>query len=410
MQGNSSDNAGVVIVGAGHAGGLTAGTLRDLGYSDPVTLIGDEPVPPYERPPLSKQYLDGSFPFERLLLRPESFYREQGIALQLKDRACAIDRLRRRVTLSSGKTVGYDTLVIATGSRPRPLPVPTGGAPLHYLRDAVDARELAVGLAGGRHITVIGAGFIGLEIAATAHARGCRVTLLEAAPRPLARGVIPEISDYFAGLHREKGIELRVSTTVEVVDIVDGRPRIQTSDGKGIDCDTVLVAIGVEPNDELARGCGLDVRNGIVTDEFGRTNDPAILAVGDVACRFDPLVERHLRLESWQNAQDQAIVAARTITGNTATQALVPWFWSDQFDTNLQVVGAPKQWDRVIWRASPPATSFVAIQVHGNRIVGALGVNSGREIRSIRRLLAQNVRIDPHMLTRTDIRIEEACL
>jgi 3-phenylpropionate/trans-cinnamate dioxygenase ferredoxin reductase subunit len=393
-----------VILGAGQAGGWAAQTLRAEGFDGRITLVGDEAWPPYERPPLSKRLLAGDEGPEIAFLRDQGFYREHDVELRLGCRALALDRGGKRVTLDDGDTLPYDRLLLATGARVRRLALP--GADLegiHYLRTIDDALALRAGLASGAALVIVGAGYIGLEVAAAARGRGCRVTVIEMQDRPLSRVVAPEISSFLAEVHREQGVAILTGTGVTAFEGTGRVERIVCTDGSTHDADLVVIGVGIAPEQTLAVESGLDADDGVLVDQYGRTSDQAIYAAGDVANRPAPATGRRLRLESWQNAQNQAVAAARAMLGKGEPYDEIPWFWSDQYDLNLQIVGAPAAWDRVILRGDPGERRFVAFYLRDEVVVCANAVNSPRELRFARRLIEQGKPVPAEALADPDV-------
>ena len=383
--------AATVIVGAGQAGGEAALALREADPAGAITIVGDEPHAPYERPPLSKDVLTGDAEPAVTYLRDRAFYAERGIDLRLDASVTAIDRSGRGVALSDGSSLAYDRLLIATGARARRLDLPGGGLDgVFYLRDIDDSLRLRAALVPGARLVVIGGGYIGLEVAASARKRGCEAMVVELAGRIMNRVVAPEMSDHFAALHRAAGVEIRTATTVAAIE-GDGRVReLALSDGTRVAADAVVIGVGIVPNVELAEDAGLEVDDGIRVDAFARTADPGVFAAGDATNHFNPLLGRSLRLESWQNAQNQAIAAARNMAGAEAAYAEIPWFWSDQHGVNLQMVGAPESWDQVVRRdaaGAGDAERFTLFYLAGDRLVAANAVDNARDIRPSRLLI-----------------------
>ena len=382
----------VVIVGAGQGGLQVAASLREGGFDGAIVLVGDEPGLPYQRPPLSKGYLTGEVGADRLLLRREAFYVDRRIDLLAGERAVAIDRPGRRVRLASGGALAYDHLVLATGARDRPLPVP--GAELDgvlRLRTRAEAELLRQRLAGGvRDAVVVGAGFIGLEFASVAAKLGARVHVIEMTRRPMARAVSPDVSAFFHAAHAGAGAGILFGATVARLVGADGRVAgVETGDGLRIPADLVVVGIGVVPNTELAAGAGLAVDDGIVVDEHLLTADPAISAVGDCAAYPSRFAAGRVRLESVQNAVDQArCVAARLAGRPPAPYAAVPWFWSDQGKLRLQIVGLTAGHDVAVVRGDVEGGAFSVFCFRGRRLVGIESVNRPADHMAGRRLLA----------------------
>ncbi|WP_159346016.1 NAD(P)/FAD-dependent oxidoreductase [Roseomonas harenae] len=397
----------IVIVGAGQAGGRAAETLRAAGFQGSVVLVGEEPLPPYERPPLSKDVLGGKAAPETTFLRPAEGYAELGIELRLGMRVNAINPCARQLRLADGSALPYDRLLLATGAHARRLAIAGADSPeVHYVRDMADSLRLRTALRPDARVLIIGAGFIGLEVAATARAAGCAVTIIESAPHPLARVATPEIGAFFADLHRAQGVDLRMGSSVTAIE--PGTPSLAyTNTGETIEADVVVIGVGAVPNTELAEEAGLEVADGIVTDSFGRTSDPAIFAAGDATRHLNPLLGRHIRLEAWQNAQNQAIAAARTMAGQPTEHAEIPWFWTDQYEVNMQFAGAPLSWDQIVWRGPPTAKRSSAFLLREGIVVGGICINNGREMRPIRQLIATSRAADPAALADPAVKLVE---
>ena len=399
---------GVVIVGAGQAGGRCAEALRAAGFTGRVTLVGDEVHLPYERPSLSKEMLLGEDGEGISWVRPEQTYAADRIGLRLGQRAVAINRAARSVVLASGEQVGYGALVLATGARVRRLSVPGAeAAPLHFIRTIEDSRALRPRLIPGARVLVIGAGFIGLEVAAAARQRGAVVTVIEAADRVMGRAVPPEISAHHAALHRAHGVMLQLGTGVASLAQEGETIIVRSTQGEAFHADVVVAGIGIEPNDELAREAALATDRGVMVDEVGMTEDPHIFAAGDVARHYNPLLGRHILLESWQNAQNQAIAIARIIAGGNAPYAEIPWFWSDQFGVNLQVVGLPVADAHTILRGSLGEGPSLLLQTQDGRVVSACGLGAPREVRFAKDLIASGVSLDEATLANPKTRLAD---
>lgn len=380
---------GIVIVGAGHAGGILADAVRTQGHDGPICLIGDEDTLPYQRPPLSKGYLLGEVSTEQLHLRPSEFYTAKAIELIAGVHVTAIDRAEKQVRLSTGATRPYESLVLATGARPRLLDVP--GADLsgiHALRTLADVDAIRADLETAQSCAVIGGGFIGLEIAAVFSKIGKSVTVIEAADRLMGRAVSPAVSDFFLRLHRARGSVVHLSSGVTGFSGDTSRlTGIETSHGT-ISADLAVVGIGVLPNDALARAADLPVDRGIVVDRAGRTADPAIFAIGDCCHADHALYPDRVRLESVQNAVDQAKLVANAVMGKPADYDVVPWFWSDQFDSKLQIAGLaqPGQTHQVY--EDETAGTLAVYHFDNNRLAAAETVNRARDHMSARRLIS----------------------
>jgi len=398
---NPQDSKTFVVVGGGHAAGRAIEALREGGFGGRIVLVGEEAWLPYERPPLSKDLLAGRATLDSLWVRTEDWYAQQGVKLMLGQRADAIDRQAARVLLADGRSVAYDRLLLTTGARARALRVEGADLPgVHAVRTIADTLALRERLQPGARLLVVGAGFIGLEVAAVARERGCEVTVLEAATHPLGRVAPPSVGSMFADLHRSFGAELRMASILtRIARGPDGRGLVAfAADGFEWQGDVVVAGIGSVPNTELAAEAGLAVDNGIRTDEFGRTSDPAIFAAGDATSHFNPLLGRHLRLETWQNAQNQAIAVARVMAGGDRPHAEVPWFWTDQHGINFQSAGAPLGWDEVLWRGEPGARPAMVFYRQDGAVVGGATINQGRQMRHLKQLIARRARVDGAVL------------
>jgi len=352
----STTSEETIVVGAGQAGFSFCAKLRELGYLGKITLVGDEPHAPYQRPPLSKAYLLGDMSLDRLLLRPSAFYQDQNIDLMTATQAIAIERDKKSLTLSNGTSLNYDRLVLATGSTPRRLPTSLSGDldGIYYMRSVADADGISPEFAPGKRALIVGGGYIGLEAAAVAAKRGVEVILIEAAERILQRVACSQTSDYFRKLHRSHGVDIREGVGLDALEGDNGRVSSAIlSDGSSLDVDFVIAGIGIVPNADLARDAGLNCENGISVDAMCRTSDPVIMAIGDCACF--PYNGTHLRLESVCNAIDQAQAAAAVVMGVDQPYEAMPWFWSDQYDTKLQIAGLSSGFDRIIVRAGETA-------------------------------------------------------
>ncbi len=384
----------IVVIGAGQAGASLAARLRALGHDGPLTLIGDEPAPPYQRPPLSKAYLLGQLARDRLFLRPEGFYAEQGIALRTGVTVTAIDRAARQVRLSDGAVLAYDMLALTTGGTPRRLPPAAGGdlAGVHVLRGIADADTLGPALRPGARMAVIGGGYIGLEVAAVAAGRGLEVTLIEAAPRILQRVAAPETADFFRALHAGHGVRM-IEGAGSARLVGAGRMQaVELADGTRIPADVAVVGIGIAPATGLAQAAGLALDNGIAVDAQGRTSDPHVWAAGD--CASFPVSGGRLRLESVPNAIDMAEAVAANMLGAGRPYVPQPWFWSDQYDVKLQIAGLCGEQDRVVVRADPagPRSHWYFA---GDRLLAVDAMNDARAFMLAKRLLAEGRSPDP---------------
>jgi 3-phenylpropionate/trans-cinnamate dioxygenase ferredoxin reductase subunit len=386
----------VLIVGAGHAGFQLAASLRQHGYGGRVCLINDEAHLPYQRPPLSKAYLKGEGRPDSLMFRPDKFYRDQNVEL-ISDRAVSIDRAARRLLLASSSSLEYGHLVLATGARNRLLDIPNANLDdVLYLRTLDESEVLRQRIASRRHVVVIGAGFIGLEFAATARARGLDVDVIELGARVMARAVTAEISDYFQERHTAAGIRIHLGVQATSIEADGGNVRgVSLSDGRHVPADLVLVGVGVLPNAELAAEAGLKVAAGIIVDEQLLTSDPDISAIGDGALFASPRFGGSLRLESVQNATDHARCVAARLTGDAKAYDGQPWFWSDQGEDKLQIAGLTTGYDRVVVRGDRAQRSFSAFCYRDGQLVGIESVNRAGDHMFGRRLLAANGSITP---------------
>ena len=395
----------IIIVGSGQAGGWAAQTLRKEGFDGKVVLVGDEPHYPYERPPLSKAVLSGEALAESTHLIKTDAFEKLGLDWRPSVRVKSIDRVDKEVMLSTGEQIGYDKLILCNGGRARPMNVPGADLPgLFTLRSIDDAHALGKQLLPGKKIVVVGGGWIGLEVAATARKKGVEVTVVEATTRLCERTVPPEISEYLSRLHSRHGTQVILDVGVAGFSRnAEGRLMVALSDGRELVCDAVVIGIGLIPNDELARDAGLECDGGIVVDAQCHTSDPDILAAGDVASWHCHWAGRRKRLESWQNAQEQGIAAARSALGHDVNHQPLPWFWSDQYDTNLQIYGMPDPSHRVVVRGDCQSDSFVLFYLDGNQIRSALGPNAARDLRFARRLIESRKSIDPKLLADTHV-------
>lgn len=389
--------SGAVIVGTGQAGFQTAASLRAEGFQESITLIGEEPQIPYQRPPLSKGFPLGTQDLESIELRPKNFYADHQINLLPGERVTALDRTARQVTLASGNRVPYDELVLATGARNRLLPVK--GADLDgvlYLRSLDEAIALKERLKTAQEIVVIGGGFVGLELAAVASSLGKSVTVLEALPRLMSRVVAPIISDFYRELHSNKGVRVFCGAYVsEVAGTGSAVQEVALSDGRRFPADLVLVGIGVVPNSELARDAGLRISNGIAVNEYLQTDDENVFAIGDCAEHPCIFAGARIRLESVQNAADQAQYVAAAIAGRPAPYRALPWFWTDQFDIKLQMAGISHGHDRIATRGNPESGKLSVFYFRENQLVAIDSINRPLDHMIGRKLLAAAVPLTP---------------
>ncbi|HDR9056769.1 TPA: FAD-dependent oxidoreductase [Burkholderia vietnamiensis] len=389
-----------VIVGAGHAARRTAEALRARDADAPIVMIGAERELPYDRPALSKDALLNDGGEQRAFVRDAAWYDAQRIALRLGTRVDTIEREAQRVRLDDGTTLPYAKLVLATGSRVRTFGGPIdAGVAAHYVRTVADARALRAQLVRGRRVAVLGGGFIGLEVAAAARQLGCDVTVIDPAARLLQRALPEVVGAYAHRLHDERGVGFQMATLPRAIRAAAGGGAIVETDRGDVHADVVVVGIGVLPNVELAQAAGLDVDNGIRVDAGCRTADPAIFAAGEVTMHFNPLLGRHVRIESWQVAENQPAVAAANLLGADDTYAELPWLWSDQYDCNLQMLGLFGAGQTTVVRGDPARGPFTVFGLGDDgRIVAAAAVNLGRDIGAARRLIAAGAMPDPQRL------------
>jgi 3-phenylpropionate/trans-cinnamate dioxygenase ferredoxin reductase subunit len=402
-------DAGVIIVGAGHAGGTAAALLRQFGYERPITLIGEEPLAPYQRPPLSKAWLKGETDAETLMLKPASFYAESGVELRTGVRVVSLSPAEKTLSLEGGETLPYETLILATGARPRPLTIP--GADLSgvlVLRSAADAEVLKASLGPGKRLAVIGGGYIGLEASASARALGAEAVVIEREPRILARVANETLSTFFTDYHRARGVGFVLGASVAAF-VGEGRrvTGVRLGLGEVIPCDAVLVGIGAIPNMELAKAAGLACADGVIVDDAAQTSDPAIFAIGDVTWRPLSHYGRPFRLESVANALEQARQAACAITGRPPPVAEVTWNWSDQYDLKYQFAGLPFDVDDVVLRGDPASGKFAIFHLAGDRIQAVEAVNAPAEFMAGRQLIARRAAVSLSRLADMTISMKE---
>jgi 3-phenylpropionate/trans-cinnamate dioxygenase ferredoxin reductase subunit len=388
-----------VVIGASLAGGRAAEALRQSGYGGRIVLVGAEPDRPYERPPLSKDYLRRELPEEKLYLRPAAYYSEQRIELRLGVRATRLDPAEKIVELESGERLPYDRLLIATGCELRRLGIPgVGLAGVRYLRTRVDSAALAALLEETRRVVVIGAGFIGSEVAASARMLGREVTLLEAAPVPLARALGAKMGEVCAAIHRDHGVDLRLSCGVKEFRGAGRVEEVVLADGSAVPCDVAIVGVGVAPTVGWLEGSGVALDNGVVVNEYCETSLPGVYAAGDVANAWNPLYGERLRVEHYDNAQNQGIAAGRAMAGVREPYAPVLFFWSDQYEHTLQYVGHGGGEDEVVLRGDPSTRSFTAFYLRQGRLRAAFAIGRPKEIMAARRLIQSGRQVDPGVL------------
>ena len=402
-------NSRVVIVGAGHAGGSAAAFLRQYGHVGPIVLIGDEPLLPYQRPPLSKAWLKGEADADSLQLKPSSWYEEAGVSLRLGGVVVSLNRGAKTVTLASGEHLAYDYLILATGARARALPIP--GADLSgvlALRTAADAEALKEALGPDKRLAVVGGGYVGLEAAASARALGGHVMIIEREPRVLARVACETLSNFFQDYHGARGVAFELNAGVAGFDGENGHVTgVRLTDGRVVACDVALVGVGAVPNEELARDAGLDCTNGVVVDIEARTADPFVFAIGDVTHRPLPIYERRFRLESVPNALEQAKQAAAAIAGRPMPPHEIPWFWSDQYDLKLQIAGLPFDADRQVVRGDVAAAKFAVFHLKGDLVQAVEAVNAPPEFMAGKQLIARRTPVSVEKLANPTISMKE---
>ena len=386
----------IVIAGGGQAAAQAVDTLRRKGFTGTLVLIGEEPWLPYQRPPLSKKYLAGSLERERLLLRPAHFYESHAVETRLGRRVEEVSRREQRLRLDDGSTVAYDALLIATGSRPRQLTAPgTELDGVHFLRTIADVERIRAGWAAGRRLVIVGGGYIGLEVAATARELGLEVTVLEMAERVMNRVVCPEISSFYEAEHRRHGVRILCNSKVRALAAQAGSTRVRavvTADGEEHTADCVVLGCGAVPADELAVAAGLVCENGVVVDDRCRTSDPLIYAAGDCSSHPSLRYGRRLRLESVDNAFEQGASAALNMLGLEIAHDKVPWFWSDQYDLKLIIIGMSHGYDAVVMRGDPATHAFSACYLRGGELIAVDAVNSPKDQMAARKLIAARAR------------------
>ena len=400
-----------LIVGASLAGAKAAEALRDKGFDGQIVLIGAEQHLPYERPPLSKGYLAGSAPREKVYVHPESWYAEHGIDLRLGQTVSRIDRDARRVELADGAQIGYDKLLLTTGARPRTLSVPGADAEgVYLLRTLDDSDALRELLSRISRLVVIGAGWIGLEVSAAARQGGVEVTVVEAAELPLLRVLGPEVARVFADLHIQHGVDFRFNASLAEISVSEGRATgVRLGDGTVIEADAVLVAVGITPNSELAEAAGLSVDNGVVVDSSLGTSDSRIFAAGDVANAMNALYNKHVRVEHWANALNQPATVAASMLGQPANHDQLPYFFTDQYDLGMEYVGLvdPGGYDQVVFRGDLASREFIAFWVRDGHVLAGMNVNVWDVVEDIKGLIRSQARIPADRLADPSIPLAE---
>lgn len=405
----------MAIVGASLAGGSAAVNLRQEGFDGRLVLVGAEPQPPYERPPLSKEYLRGESSFERALLQPPDFYGENEIETRFGVSATRINAAEATVEIDGGERIAYDELLVATGARNRRVPVPGSNLEgIYELRTVADCYRIRQEVCPGRKVVVVGMGFIGSEVAASLRQSGLDVAVVDRNRVPLRRVLGEEVGRVMEGVHRDHGTGLILEDTVAAFEGAGRVERVTTHLGHRIECDFVVMGLGAEPVTELLDGTGVEIDNGIVVDEYLRTAVEGIHAAGDVANHYHPVFGRHIRVEHWQNALKQGAAAARSMLGKGQPYDEVPWFWSDQYDYNLQYAGFHTEWDELIVRGSMEERSFVGFYRKNGRVLAAVALDRGRDLRRSIPLIKTQGRVeaadlrDPEMDLRTLANVREA--
>jgi 3-phenylpropionate/trans-cinnamate dioxygenase ferredoxin reductase component len=397
-----------VIVGASLAGAKAAETLREEGFDGRVVLVGAEAERPYERPPLSKDYLRGEVGREKVYVHDESFYAEHDIEMRLGRTAVNLDTSRSELELDDGQRLRYDRLLLTTGAEPRRLSIP--GTELDgvlYLRSVQNSDSLRERLDRGGSVVVVGAGWIGAEVAASARQRGLEVTVLDPASVPLERVMGTEVGAIYRDIHTDQGVQMLMGTGVEAFEGDRAVERVRTSDGRELECDFAVVGVGVEPRTGLAAEAGIAVDNGILVDEHLQTSAPGVFAAGDVANSHHPFYGERIRVEHWANALNQGPAAARNMLGQGTAYERLPYFFSDQYDVGMEYSGFARDWDRVVFRGDPATREFVAFWLVGDRVVAGMNVNVWDVTDPIKRLISQRVAVDDRTLSDPDVPLEE---
>ena len=398
----------IVIVGAGHAAGQVMVTLRQKKYDGKITLIGEEEYYPYQRPPLSKKFLAGELPVERLYVKPPSFYDDTDIELHFSTTVVRIDLAGKSVIDADNNAYSYDNLIIATGARVRKLDVPGSELPgVHYLRNIQDAAAMHEYMREGKRLVIIGAGYIGLEVAAVASSKGAHVTVIEMAERVMSRVVSEQVSEFYQSEHRQHGVNLMLSTDLAGFSGKAALEQVDLTDGTSVAADVVLIGIGVIPNVELAGDAGLEVDNGIRVDDRCRTSEDSVYAVGDCTNHPNELLGQRLRLESVHNALEQAKTVARNICGDDMQYAQVPWFWSDQYDLKLQIAGISSGYDQTVLRGDPANRSFSCLYLRDGQLIATDSINSPRDFMQSKLLIANHAIIRPDTLANVELALKD---
>jgi 3-phenylpropionate/trans-cinnamate dioxygenase ferredoxin reductase subunit len=392
-----------VMVGAALAGAKAAETLREEGFDGRVTLIGNEAERPYERPPLSKDYLRRETT-DKPYVHDEGFYEENDIELRLSTEVEAIDPSESQVVLAGGERIGFDRLLLTTGAEPRRLDVPGGDLDgILYLRDIADSEAIADRIDAGGRLVTIGAGWIGAEVAASARTKGCDVTVLEMSSLPLEHVLGPELGAIYRDIHTDHGVNLLTETALEAFEGSGSVESVRTADGRSIEADFVVVGVGVTPRTQLAEAAGLEIRNGVVTNELLETSASGIYAAGDIANALHPFFGDHIRVEHWANALNQGPAAARNMLGKRIPYDNLPYFFSDQYDVGMEYAGYATEWDEVVFRGDVDAREFIAFWVKDGRVLAGMNVNVWDVIDDIQALIRSKAQVDRDRLADPDV-------
>jgi len=398
-----------VVIGASHAAAAFVTGLRQDGWEGKIQVVGDEPYIPYHRPPLSKALLAGEKTLEEIYIRPDEVYKKAEVEFLLGVRAEEIDTANRKVVLGNGSSIAYDKLALTVGSRVRKVSLPgddLGG--IYYLRDYNDVQKIKPYIKSGGNAVIIGGGYIGLEAAAVLRKSGMQVTVLEMMTRVLERVTVPEISEFYTRIHNEEGVEIHCGVAASGFEGKDNVQRVICKDGSAYDAELVIIGIGILPNVELAQSAGLKVENGIVVDEYTRTSDPDIVAAGDCTWHYNAIYDRWMRLESVQNASDQARIAASTVAGKEKTYRALPWFWSDQYDLKLQIAGLSQGHDEIVIRGDRQGSrSFAAFYLLNGVIIAVDAINKPAEFMMGKRLITEKVIVDKVRLADDSVNMKE---
>lgn len=397
-----------IIVGGGQSAAQAAATLRQKNFAGRITIVGEEPHLPYQRPPLSKKFLAGELEAERLMIRPENFYADAEVDVRLGVRVAELNVDKKRVLLNDDSELHFDGLLLATGSSVRELDVPGNSLDgIHYLRTRDDSQAIAAHLAPGRRLVIVGAGYIGLEVAAIAVSLGAEVVVLEAADRVMSRVVCPEVSAFYDRKHREAGVDIHYGASVAAFHGNGAVDAVEIDTGESYPCDVIVAGIGIAPRTELATACGLAIDDGIVVDDFARTEIDNIFAAGDCTSHPSAYAGRNIRLESVHNAIEQAKTAASVFLGEKLAYAQVPWFWSDQYDIKLQIAGLSGDHDNVVLRGDPDSGHFAACYLRNGLLSAVDAINSPRDFIGGKKLIEARSRVDTNRLADASIHLAD---